>query len=83
MPMEDHDAMSHAAEKPLFIKIDEYREALSNLDLLKRKIHEVEEYMGKLEAIKSAEDEELKKCRANVEDIKKSLMDVDHRLFEV
>ena len=41
MPAEEHGEMySHSVEKPLFIKIDEYREALSNLDLLKRKIQE-------------------------------------------
>jgi hypothetical protein len=82
VPMQ-HNEMRHSSDKPLFIKIDEYKESLRHLEMLKNKIEEIEDYMARLESIKAAEDDELAKCKTNVSEMKKSLMDVDRRLFEV
>ncbi|MDO8556070.1 MAG: hypothetical protein Q7R96_02760 [Nanoarchaeota archaeon] len=73
----------YSMEKPLFIKDDDYREAMGNIEALKRTLQDTEALLEKLDAIRLAEEEELKKAHANVESIKEQLLFVDKRLFEV
>lgn len=77
MPM-----MARETDKPLFIKIEDYRDSISSLELLRSKIKETEDYLEKLNDIRLAEEEELKKCRRNLDLIKQKLIIVDKKLFE-
>ncbi len=78
-------AASHeyTVEKPLFIKVDDYREAMGNIEALKRTLQETEQLLEKLESIRLAEEEELKKAHSNLDAIKEQLLFIDKRLFEV
>jgi len=70
-------------EKPLFVKIDRYKEALSSINDIKNKLKEIEAILSKLEEIKNQEDKELTTWHDNIDTIKEKLISVDKRLFEV
>jgi hypothetical protein len=70
-------------EKPLFVKIDRYKEALSSINDIKNKLKEIESILSKLEEIKNVEDKELTTWRDNIDIIKEKLISVDKRLFEI
>ncbi|HLD02583.1 MAG TPA: hypothetical protein VJC07_02705 [Candidatus Nanoarchaeia archaeon] len=74
--------MIRETDKPLFIKIEDYRDSISSLELLRSKIKETEDYLEKLNDIRLAEEEELKKCKRNLDMIKQKLAIVDKKLFE-
>lgn len=75
-------AFTRDTNKPLFIKIEDYRDSIANIELLRSKIKETEDYLEKLNDIKLAEEEELRKCRKNIDMIKQKLISVDKKLFE-
>jgi hypothetical protein len=70
-------------EKPLFVKIDRYKEALSSINDIKNKLKEIEVILNKLEEIKNEEDKELSTWHDNIDTIKEKLISVDKKLFEV
>ncbi len=72
-----------SVDRPLFIRVDDYREAMGNVEALKRTLQETEELLEKLDSIRMAEEEELKHARSNVDAIKEQLLFIDKRLFEV
>lgn len=69
-------------EKPLFIKVDKYREAMDAIDSIKKRIKEAEHLLTKLEVVKDDEEKELKKFREHLESVKEKLLAVDKKLFE-
>ena len=70
-------------EKPIFVKIEQYREALDSIDAIKTKVHEAEELLSRLDQLRSQEDKELQNWHDNVNRIKDKLISVDKKLFEV
>ena len=70
-------------EKPLFIKVDKYRDAMEAIDNIKKRIKEAEHLLTKLEVVKDDEEKELKKFREHLESVKDKLLMVDKKLFEV
>lgn len=70
-------------EKPLFVKIDKYKEAIQTIDGIRAKLKEAEIILEELTKIKDKEDQEFNSWRADINDIKQKLLDVDKNLFEV
>lgn len=70
-------------ERPVFVKIKQYREAMESIEMLKQKLREIEFILEKLGEIRNHEQEELKNCQENVNKIKEKLIEVDKKLFEV
>ena len=70
-------------EKPVFVKIEQYREALDNIEAIKTKVREAEELLSRLDQLRSQEDKELQNWHDNVARIKDKLLSVDKKLFEV
>ena len=68
--------------KPFFIKIDKYEEAMANLNSIKVKIEEVESIINSLRQIKREEDSELEKWQNSLNSIKDKLIMIDQTLFE-
>lgn len=89
-PIMGHHRVSHAApshvvmgeEKPLFIKIDHYKEALRAIDTLKAKIAEAEQVLQSLEEIREDENAKLEKWKSELQTIKDKLLSIDQSLFE-
>lgn len=70
-------------EKPLFIKLEKYREALAVLETLKAKIHELDEDLQKIEEVRAQEQAQLQSAKEGLTKVKESLLNVDKQLFEV
>ncbi len=70
-------------ERPVFVKIEQYREAIQNLDVLKQKLKETESIVSRLEELRAQEQMELSNAQNNLNKIKEKLLEVDKKLFEV
>ena len=71
------------AGKPIFVKIDNYKEALEILEEIKRKVREAENIFDEIEKIREDRDKKLDAWKADLAKIKEKLMSVDKKLFEV
>ena len=68
-------------KEPIFVKIDKFRDALSNLELIKKKLHESSELLDKIKTIRSNEEEELEKWSQELNIIKEKVDMIDRKLF--
>ena len=83
-PVEEESIKVHPAEeKPVFIKIEKYREALEKLSKIKEELGKVEERLSRIEEIQAKEDKEIESWRNDINSIKQKLLSVDSKLFEV
>jgi hypothetical protein len=69
-------------EMPIFVKIDEYKDILDVLGLMKHKIAETKAVMGRLNEIKNEEDSELEQWKLQLEEIERKVNFIDKTLFE-
>ncbi|MEK6903174.1 MAG: hypothetical protein AABW64_00825 [Nanoarchaeota archaeon] len=74
---------SATEDKPIFVKIGQYREAMSHIQVLKKNIQDVESLLGKLELIRTQEQEEITAAKNSLDAIKQRLLDIDKQLFDV
>ncbi len=70
-------------ERPVFVQIDDYKDAMNNIEILKQKIREVEYILDKLNEIKSQEQLEMSNCETALNKIKERLIEIDKKLFEI
>ncbi|MDP3917281.1 MAG: hypothetical protein Q8Q42_03260 [Nanoarchaeota archaeon] len=70
-------------KRPVFVQIDNYREAMNDIELMKQKVREVEYILDRLNEIKSQESLEISNCETSLEKIKEKLVEIDKRLFEI
>ena len=70
-------------DKPVFVKIEKYKEVLEYVDLLKSKISDAESILSSLEDIRSKEEEKINEWKQDLKSIKDKLMSIDDELFEV
>lgn len=75
--------MMTVEDKPLFVKIGQYREAMSNLELLKQKVKEAEAVLIHLEDLRAKEQTEIGNAHTLLANVKEKLLAIDKRLFEV
>tara|TARA_Y100000310_G_scaffold13087_1_gene13416 strand:- start:5501 stop:6169 length:669 start_codon:yes stop_codon:yes gene_type:complete len=69
--------------RPVFVQIDDYKDAMNNIEVLKQKIREVEYMLDRLNEIKSEEQLEISNCETSLNKIKESLIGIDKKLFEL
>lgn len=70
-------------DKPVFVKLENYREALSTIDALKTKIKEMDDLLQKIEDVRAQEQQQLQSAKEGLAKVKESLLSVDKQLFEV
>ena len=68
-------------EIPIFVKIDEYKDILDTVNLVKGKIREAKELLTELHEIRIREDKEIDQWKANIEEVERKMMFVDKTLF--
>jgi hypothetical protein len=73
---------SPGVEKPLFVKIDKYRDVVTTLNNLKSRLHEADQILQTLNSIKDKEARELAAWHKDLEKIRNQLLDVDKKLFD-
>lgn len=81
-PVREPGTMS-VEDKPLFIKIGQYREAMSHLELLKQKVKEAEAALARLEDLRNKEATEITNAHTMLATVKDKLLAIDKKLFEV
>ena len=68
---------------PDFVKVDEYREILDVLDLVKGKINEIRATLGNINELRNEEDSEVSMWNSTIDDIEKKIEDIDKMMFEM
>lgn len=68
---------------PVFVKVDEYREILDVLDLVKGKINEIRATLGNINELRNEEDSEISMWNSTIDDIEKKIEDIDKMMFEM
>lgn len=71
------------ANAPIFIKIDEYKNVLDILAVLKKKIKEGKDVIAKINQLKNEEDSELESWSAELDELEKKAESIDRMLFRV
>lgn len=72
----------HHGEMPVFVKIDEYKDILDVMHMIKNKIEDAKETLGKINELKNEEDAELELWHTGLEEVERKIEFVDKALFE-
>ena len=67
---------------PVFVKINDYKEILDIVDVMKQKLKETTQTLDKIKQLKSEEDKELQEWEKNVMEISRRLAFIDSAFFE-
>lgn len=70
-------------EKPLFVKVEKYREVMVTLNELKNKLKDAGDLLVELNKIKEQEERELSAWQDDLNSIKDKLINIDKTLFEL
>ena len=68
---------------PIYVKIDEYKEILEIINMIKDKIYEAKSTVKKLNDIRAEEDNEIDMWNGNLQEIERKVEFIDKTLFEV
>lgn len=78
MTMNQQAVMS---EKPLFIKIENYKIAINEIHSLRDKIHAAENVLNSLEDLRRKEEREIQNWKSELNKLKSKLLIIDKNLF--
>ena len=67
---------------PVFVRIEDYKDVLDIVGVLKGKIEEAKKTLAKINELKEKEDSELAEWEAEIGDVEKKIDYIDHVLFE-
>ena len=67
---------------PVFVRIEEYKDVLDIMNMIKNKIDEAKETLGKINELKNEEDAELELWHTGLEEVERKTAFVDKVLFE-
>ena len=67
---------------PVFVKVDEYKEILDVLEMIKSKIKEIRATLGDINALRNEEDAELAMWNNTINEIEKKIDSIDRIMFE-
>lgn len=67
---------------PVFVKVDEYKDILDVLDMIKAKIREIREVLGNINSLRNEEDAELAMWNNTINEIEKKIDSIDRIMFE-
>jgi hypothetical protein len=67
---------------PVYVKIDEYKEILDIVNVIKKKLAESKELLDKINQLKAEEDQEILAWEKNVTDFSQKVEFIDRTLFQ-
>jgi len=70
------------SDKPIFIKLENYKEVLTTIESIRKKIRDAESLLGEISRVRNEEDRTLESWKVQVESVKNRLLDIDRKLFE-
>jgi hypothetical protein len=68
---------------PIFVKVEDYRDVLDMIDLLKQKIHDANGIINNIRQIKAKEDNEIETWQTSLEEVESRVAAIDKTLAEV
>ena len=71
-----------SGKMPVFVKIEEYKDVLDILSVIKGKISDAKGMLDELEDVKAREDAEIESWKVNLDDVEEKVRFVDETLFE-
>jgi len=69
-------------EAPLFVKIDEYKDVLDIIGMIRNKLDDAKKTLAKINELKNGEDAELESWSKALNEIEKKVSFIDKALFE-
>ena len=75
--------MKERAGAPVFVKVDEYKEILDVLDMVKGKIGEIRDTLANMNELRNEEDAEVSMWSGTMDDIEKKIEEIDRMMFEM
>ena len=69
-------------EAPVFVKIEDYKDILDVLELIKDRLGEAKRTLADINQMKNEEDEELGMWSSTLNEIEKKIESIDRTLFE-
>ena len=74
--------MQQMVNQGVYVKIDEYKDVVDTMELVKKKIVEARASLGKINDLKNQEDAELDLWKTTLDDIERRINVIDKSLFE-
>jgi hypothetical protein len=66
--------------KPIFVKIDKYKEILEIVEVINKKVTGVKQLLAEFEELRTKEEEELSNWEKNLEDITRKVESIKEEL---
>jgi len=76
------EEISFERDKPIFVKLDQYKKMIETVDEIKVKLEESSKLLNEIKGIKLEEDHLLEIWHNNIEKVKSDLLRIDKRVFE-
>ncbi|MBS3131432.1 hypothetical protein J4212_03295 [Candidatus Woesearchaeota archaeon] len=74
--------MERKGEAPVFVKVEDYKDVIDIIELLRSKINEAKETLGNLKEMKNQEDSELERWNATLHEIERKIDNIDKTLLD-
>ena len=71
-----------AEQMPVYVRIDEYKDVLDIMNMIRNKIESAKETLAKINELKNEEDAELELWHTGLEEVERKVVFVDKTLFE-
>ncbi len=75
-------AKSVSGSKPVFVRIDKFREARNSLEKIKQGLNEIEDLLSQVREVKAKEDQELLSWEKEMENVKARISNITTDIFE-
>lgn len=72
----------HRGSTPVFVKVNEYKEILDVLDMIKDKVKEIRATLERINALRSEENAEISMWNNAINEIEKKIDSIDKIMFE-
>ena len=66
----------------VFVKVDEYKEIMDVLEMIKDKLNEIRNILGNINSLRDEEDAELTMWNSAINDIEEKIDNIDRMMFE-
>lgn len=81
-PDEPQETMRREVHGPRYIRSDRFKAVLEDIEHIKAKFKEEDEFFFRIKDIKSAQDQKFEEFRQTLEDVQRKLLFIDKTLFE-
>jgi|GEM_PF-3599266 len=80
---EEEQPRRMVTEGPIYLNVGSYKDVIENINSIKNKVKESEDYMQRLNEVKNAKDKYFEQLRVKLEDLQRKSLYIDKSLFEV